>query len=190
MPKAGDPTMIEGNKRRTGSKKYAVRVYYGDYPRRQARRTQLLGLVPRSRFRDRTENLEDLVKQNRNPDGNVSGAAYVPNVNIVQEPRRNEESIVGPAVLRGVKRLTIEGTSLGAGVLSAVGENMYIGCTPAEASTSSSSDATPRRFIPSVMEGADVVHLGPGTKAEQGALSAVGGNLIIGSESTSMGQGA
>jgi len=190
--------MLEGNKRRTGRKKYTVPVYYGEYPRLKARRTQLLGLVPRSRFRDHTKNLEDLVKQTRNPDGNVSGATYeasvnttyVTNVNVVQEPRQKEEIIVGPAVLKGVKRFTFEGTSLGAGVLSAVAENMYIGCTPAEATTSSDSNATPRRFIPSVMEGADVVHFGPGTKAEHGALSAVGGNLVIGSKSTSMGQGA
>ncbi|KAE9402831.1 hypothetical protein BT96DRAFT_936895 [Gymnopus androsaceus JB14] len=57
MPKPGDLTM---NKRRSGRKNYAL--FYGEYERLQARRTQSLGLVLRSKFKDRTRNLKGLAK--------------------------------------------------------------------------------------------------------------------------------
>jgi len=177
MAKPGDLTM---NKRRSGRKNYAL--FYGEYERLQARRTQSLGLVLRSKFKDRTRNLKGLAKRNRNPDGNVAGATFI-NVNIdIQSKPREEENIFasGPAVFKGAKGIIFEGTIVSQGAFSAVGGSMYIGCTP-EASTSSDSDATPRHFIPSVMEDAEDVHFKPGTQVEQGAMSAVRRNMVIGS---------
>ncbi|KAE9402828.1 hypothetical protein BT96DRAFT_917928 [Gymnopus androsaceus JB14] len=157
--------------RRSGVETFTL----GNLLRAQAFRPSIEGTsIP---FEDPTKNLE-LAKHNRNPDGNISGATFI-DVNVVQETQEEEESTFanGPAVFKRAKGITFDGVIMAQGAFSAVGGSMYIGGIP-EASISSDSDATPR-FSPSVMEGAEDVEFKPGTQVGQGAMSAVGGDMII-----------